>query len=327
MSELENNQETAHIPVIQQLLVLGVIMLLIFGTGYAPKLLAVLEPETDQPAIVIEYTEEAIATPTEPAIDHFADMDITGSSAFVWDVSAKRALWQKNPDEQLPLASITKLMTALLAYELFEEQTTISVTLAAITQEGSSGFVDGETFDLQSLSDLMLVSSSNDGAYAIAESVGALLSENGSADTFISAMNIRAEELDLTQMEFYNPTGLDISPQRPGAVGSARDVTFLMEHILREAPTVLEATTKQSSAIYNEDGSYHDIANTNIALQDIPNLLGSKTGYTELAGGNLVVAFDSDLNRPIIVVVLNSTRSARFADVLALTEAARLTIE
>ena len=94
-----------------------------------------------------------------------------------------------------------------------------------------------------------------------------------------------------------------------------------MDYIITNYPEILEPTQQPSTRVYNTSGAYHEAANTNEAVQNIPNMLGSKTGYTDLAGGNLTIAFDAGLDRPIIVTVLGSTRHDRFEDVLKLVKA------
>jgi len=134
-------------------------------------------------------------------------------------------------------------------------------------------------------------------------------------------MNITADDLGLSSLKFYNATGLDLSTTEAGAYGSARDVTFLLEHILKSAPSLLLTTTESNNRIYNATGAYHEAENTNPTIKKIPNLLGSKTGYTELAGGNLTIVFDAGFNRPIIITVLGSSFDDRFTDVLQLVAA------
>ena len=90
---------------------------------------------------------------------------------------------------------------------------------------------------------------------------------------------------------------------------------LLLEYIYLNYPEVLRPTVSLSTRLYNQNGDYHEADNTNQVLLDIPNLLGSKTGYTDLAGGNLTIIFDAGFNRPIIVTVLGSTHSERFSDV------------
>ena len=214
-------------------------------------------------------------------------------------------------------------MTALLAHELLQEHDTIVISEAAIKQDGSSGLSAGEAFDRLALSDLTLMSSSNDGAYALAYAAGGVLSTDDPANAFVQAMNIRASEIGLTGTYYLNPTGLDLTLSEGGAYGSARDMAFLMEYIITKAPTILSYTKDPERNIYSEAGVAHDTENTNYFVNDIPGLIGSKTGFTDLAGGNLVVAFEAGLNRPIIVVVLGSTRQDRFTDVMTLVEEAK----
>ena len=82
-----------------------------------------------------------------------------------------------------------------------------------------------------------------------------------------------------------------------------------------------DRTQQANARIYNTAGAYHEASNTNDAVSKIPNMIGSKTGYTDLAGGNLTIAFDAGLNRPIVITVLGSTHDDRFTDVLTLIDA------
>jgi D-alanyl-D-alanine carboxypeptidase len=91
-----------------------------------------------------------------------------------------------------------------------------------------------------------------------------------------------------------------------------------MEYIVVNQSDLLARTQEEQTRVYSQDGIYHDAVNTNYYIDEIPGIIGSKTGYTDLAGGNLVVAFDAGLNRPIIISVLGSTRQERFTDVMKL---------
>ncbi len=255
-----------------------------------------------------------------------SEVEVRGKSAYVWDVKAEQALYSKNEDKALPLASITKLMTSLLAYELVAADTDVKLSSSAVSQEGGGGLATGEDFSMGQLNKLALISSSNDAAYALGANAGALLGDQDPSRQFVAGMNLKAQELKLDTLEFKNTTGLDLSPSEPGAVGSAKDVSYLMEYILQNYPELIESTTLGGARIYNSQGEYHDIENTNEVIYAIPNLLGSKTGYTDLAGGNLTVAFDAGMDRPIIVTVLGSTREERFSDVLRLVNAVRADI-
>lgn len=310
-----------HFPILMQLGILTFILTGIFGTLW-------LTSDTTQTETA-EETYETIPLYTATAADAPITLDsvsVAAEAAYVWDVRGERALFKKNEGETLPLASITKLMTALLTTELISEQKRIGVPLTAILQEGNSGLLAGEVLTAEELSQYALISSSNDAAYTLAATVGNLLGDQDAVSQFVAGMNIRADELGLSSLEFKNMTGLDVSTSEPGAVGTARDVSFLMEYIVENHPDILAPTGQTSARIYNESGQYHDLSNTNVIVNTIPNLIGSKTGYTDLAGGNLTVAFDLGHDRPIVITVLGSTRDKRFSDVLTLVKAVQASV-
>lgn len=317
--ENEPTTEKNHFPIVIQLGVLSLILLGLFGTYILQSANA---PTSAQLPVSQPQTEERY--PIVP--QKIEDVTVKATAAYVWDTESQRALYAKNAEEALPLASITKLMTSLLAYELLAEDTIANVPLSAIQQEGSSGLQAGEKFTIEELQALALISSSNDAAFALAANVGSLLGQQDPTTQFVTGMNIRADELGLETLKFWNTTGLDLSSTKPGAVGSAKDVSFLMEYIVTNYPDLLTPTTDSSTRVYNTDGLYHEASNTNPVVQQIPNLIGSKTGYTDLAGGNLTVALDVGLHRPIIITVLGSTYQERFTDVLTLVEAVQASV-
>ncbi len=309
-------------PVFWQICVLLVILIVVFSSAIVNELKNIAA-EKEQKTFTTDNTKKNNATAISAALtDPFTEVSLQADSVIVWDVVNQTALFSQNESDTLPLASITKLMTALLAHELLAEKTSVAISYNDILQSGDSGLMAGERFSLENLNDLVLVTSSNDGASALAATGGSLLGSSGAAD-FVTAMNIRAEQLDLDSMSFLNPTGLDISSSEASAVGSAADVAKLMEYILINYPDILQATTQKNEYVYNQSGAYHVTQNTNGTVDQIEGLLGSKTGYTDLSGGNLVIAFEAGLNRPIIITVLGSSRNGRFTDVLQLVEAAR----
>lgn len=310
-----------HFPIVMQLGILTLILSSVFGVLWLSSGRTDATPTAERYETVPLHTAAVSTT-----LDQISDIRIRAQAAYVWDVRGERALYKKNESEVLPLASITKLMTALLTYELVPQNDRIGVPLTAILQEGNSGLVAGESLSVEELTEFALISSSNDAAYTLAASVGNLLGDKDATAQFVAGMNIRADELGLGTLEFKNMTGLDVSTTEPGAVGSAKDVSFLMEYIVEQYPEILAPTSQPETRIYNDDGAYHDISNTNVVLDKIPNLIGSKTGYTDLAGGNLTVAFDLGHDRPIIVTVLGSTRDQRFSDVLTLVEAVQASV-
>ncbi|MEK7638847.1 MAG: hypothetical protein AAB388_01665 [Patescibacteria group bacterium] len=315
-----SNTYTTHtkLPIGWQLGVLGLIFLGLFGVLWWQQQ---SRGESEDLAAAPPASAQVNTTFTPSVPQKIEHVEILAQAAFVFDVSEQRVLFSKNADHALPLASITKLMTTLLAHELVAEDRQTTLSPAAILQEGDSGLSAGERVRIDALQKIALIASSNDAAYALAASVGSLLGEDDPENQFVTGMNIRAEELGLKTMAFKNPTGLDISVSEPGAVGSAREVSFLLEYMLTHYPELLESTRELETRVYNVDGDYHTITNTNEDVLGIPNLIASKTGFTDLAGGNLTVAFDIGLNRPIIITVLGSSRDGRFSDVKKLATA------
>lgn len=315
----EDSQKN-RFPVKFQLFIIAVFLFLLFAGIIVPQTLALLKTDTESLPLVSDTNlviqDETVAVPKK-----LPDVPIRAESAYVWDVVGQKVLYEKAANEKLPLASITKLMTALIAYELVADETLVTISPSAAKQQSAGSLLPGETYQLKDLADFALVSSYNSAAQTLAESVGEKLGQGGSLDQFVAAMNIRAEELQLFNHQYLNPTGLDISPTEAGAYGTAKETSFLLEYIYLNYPEVLRPTVSATTRLYNQSGDYHEADNTNLALLDIPNLLGSKTGYTDLAGGNLTIIFDAGFNRPVIVTVLGSTHSERFNDIKKLVAA------
>lgn len=310
-------------PVVWQLSVLSVFLLSVFYFGAGPFLLEGKDGIFDKQNASVAEVEDQQGEQSEHEGDPFADLGIVAQMAIVFDVRDDKVLYSKDADAKWPLASVTKLMTALLAREIVPEKSLIQINADAVAQAGDSGLRVGERFLYENLSDLVLLTSSNDGAYALAHHAGGFLDRNDPATAFVKAMNVRAKELGLKDTYFRNPTGLDITEGESGAYGSALDVAVLMQYILINHPELLEETTKISGVVYNENGESHNTENTNRVVDSIPGLIGSKTGYTELSGGNLAVSFDVGVNHLVVIVVLGSTYQGRFTDVLQLVEATR----
>lgn len=264
----------------------------------------------------------AAATPNTVSLStvHPTPPSLTARAAIIYDVTTQKALYIKNADTQLPLASITKVMTALVATETLGTNA-VRIDPAALTREGESGFTAGEEWYAKDLIDFTLITSSNDGAEALkiaAEPFITALHTARFGSSFIARMNERAQALHMTQTYYLDATGLDISETQASAYGSALDTAKLFSYVYRHHPSLLAGTAEDGVLIDSADGGLYTAHNTNDALPYISGLIGGKTGYTDLAGGNLAVLFDAGLGQPIVVVVLGSTRTARFSDVSAL---------
>jgi serine-type D-Ala-D-Ala endopeptidase (penicillin-binding protein 7) len=252
----------------------------------------------------------------------FAKVNLEAKSAVVWDVINNRELFSKDSNVALPLASLTKVMTAVTIDGKLNDNEQIKITADDLKPEGDSRLVVGDIWKAKDLRDFTLLTSSNDGAFAlaaVAESEMVKKTDDPQA-TFIKAMNETATKIGLANSKFFNEHGLDRSADRGGAYGSARDMAALFEYTIKNYPEILEATRYKNLEFTSSDKKYFG-ENTNILINKIPNIIASKTGYTDLAGGNLVIAFDAGLNRPIIISVLGSTEEGRFSDVLQLVKA------
>lgn len=262
------------------------------------------------------------SAPTETASGRFPQVELKAESAYVYDARTKTVLFAKEEDVRRPLASLTKVMSALVAAELSPSYGTVTISREALLAEGDNGFRTGERWSLKDLLDFSLISSSNDGMRAVALSLGALdrigASEEDILNDFVRAMNQKALELDLKNTYFWNETGLDESELKGGAYGTAKDMATLMEYVLAYHTEVLEATRESVLTLASLDNFEYQAENTNKITGEIPGLLGSKTGFTDTAGGNLAFIFDPEIGRPVIITILGSTAEGRFEDAKAL---------
>lgn len=271
--------------------------------------------------IVLANYSEAVVTPKVISLVSFDDIRISARSVLVWDALTKQTIFEKNADSERPLASLTKLMAALTVEEQAATMHDVTVTDADINTEGDSGLHANSKWDTHSLIDYSLLVSSNDGISALAGAAGAFMGntdrEKGK-EIFISNMNALALKVGMKDSKFMNEHGLDQDENHVGAYGSARDVAILFDYILENHPDILESTKYGVQTLRDEDGGVYNAFNTNVAVDLIPSILASKTGFTDLAGGNLVVAFDAGLNHPVIISILGSTKDGRFEDVVNL---------
>lgn len=245
------------------------------------------------------------------------EADINAQSAMVTELNTGKILFAKNEKEQKPIASLTKLMTTLVALEKFNEN---SISRVQINEDhlrafGDSGLQVGQIWNVKDLIDFTLITSSNDGARALA-----LSAFGEKTSDFVLKMNSLSNKLGLANTFFANETGLDIdSDQEAGAISSAEDITKILQFItLHQLDNFTASTNFHKNFIV--DGQIYDVENTNKSVDKIPGLLVSKTGYTDIAGGNLAVVADIGLNNPVSIVILGSTLEERENDVNKLIE-------
>lgn len=275
-----------------------ILFLPLFGSLYY---LYSLEPEPE----VVEIVEEQIVK-----IDvDLKNIKTTADSVMVISLNDGKVLYQKNPNTLLPLASLTKLMTAKVA----DDQTSKNYVTVNKMQDptyGDSKLSNGEVWNKENLIAYTLITSSNDGAHT--------LSLNTDSSSFVNSMNSLASTIGLTSTKFYNETGLDNDEASiPGSKGTVSDVSKLLSYLIKNDIGLYEKTKYETSLIDSPTG-YTLAKNTNEAADEMIGLLVSKTGYTDIAGGNLAIVADMGLNEPTAFVVLHSSKEDRFNDVLKL---------
>lgn len=264
-------------------------------------------------------------------VKDFPAVALDAKAAYVYDVKNRTILFARNENVRLPLASLTKIMSALVAVNLSPLYGTVTISQEALRAGGDSGLYKDERWSLQNLLDFSLVTSSNDAMRAVALSLGALSNLKATPDeiinNFVAEMNRKAQELGLEDTYFWNETGLDLpvtsasvgqtgesEEVKGGAYGTVKDLSVLLTYILVHHPELLAATRQTRTTLESLDRHLHIAKNTNSIAAEIPRLLASKTGFTNTAGGNLALVFDPELGRPIIVSILGSTEAGRFED-------------
>jgi serine-type D-Ala-D-Ala carboxypeptidase (penicillin-binding protein 5/6) len=256
----------------------------------------------------------AVATSTVP--NAFAGVLLEAEAAIVYDVVTGKVLYEKNADAQLPLASLTKLLTVYAAFSELPADSLITIPEDVAQLEAPRAFNVGQTFTLTDLAELTLTASLNDGAAAIAHATAERTSRS-QTDMLAGA----ASALGLSQTFAINGSGLDVNTAISGAYGSARDLSRLAGAFVEKMPKIAAATTKLFAEAVSAGGTHFKVKNTDPFVDTIAGLLLSKTGFTDLAGGNLALVFDAAMGHPIAVVVLGSTEKDRFTDGIALVNA------
>lgn len=259
---------------------------------------------------------DSITIATSTASNAFANIPLEAKAAIVYDLALGETLYDKNADVQLPLASLTKLLTVYAALENLAPETPILVQEDAVHVEAPRIFNAGQTLTLEDLSRLTLVASLNDGAVAIADTLAR--HQNRSPHEALAGA---AAALNLPQTYALNGSGLDITSRMSGGYGSARDLAKLAGALVEKAPAIATATTKPYAEAKSASGTPFKVKNTDPMIATIPGLLLSKTGYTDLAGGNLALVIDAGIAHPIAIIVLGSSVKDRFTDGTALVAA------
>lgn len=215
-----------------------------------------------------------------------------------------RTLYQKEEGTPVLIASLTKLMTSLVALKHYTPSQEITITPDIIQEQGEAGHLrEGEIFSVRDLLHIALMESSNDAAAALAEPLGKAV--------FIEQMQKEAENLEMRETIFTNLTGLDPAENEQGNYSTAEDLTKLALHLLKKYPQVFDILEQQELDLYTREGVFHHtMRNTNPLLHyaEWPTkILGGKTGSTPQAKESLLLLLESpDRKGYIINIILGS---------------------
>lgn len=269
--------------------------------------------------------QEAAAAAT--STKKLSGVSIEAKSAYVLDLTSGDVLYEKNQDAQLPLASLTKVPLVLAVSEALSPDTVITIPRDTSPPGSTMRLAKGEQWKVSDVITFTLVASSNEGANILAGAADSALRARypelppGSAALF--RMNELAQNLHLTHTYFLNVNGLDESLTQAGSYGSAKDFAEIMAYAASTSLPAFAGTTRDGVLLTDDAGDTTSAINTNEALGQIPGLIMGKTGYTDLAGGNLAVVFDIGLAHPVVAVVMGSSFDGRFSDMKTLVQKTR----
>lgn len=248
--------------------------------------------------------------------------DIDTSNAFVMGKNGT-VYYARSADEQVKIASITKVMTAILAVEncKMDEKITVSNAAAAVGNS-TAGLLEGDELTVEQALRGLMIPSGNDAAIALAEHVGKKLDPKtkDAVATFVKAMNEQAKKLGCTGTLFENPHGLDFDEWAGDMHSTAHDVALMMQEAMKD-DTIREVMASKDPwiEVTGADGSDHSHSmDTHNVLLDQDGNIGGKTGTTDDAGYCFASAYNRDGDEIYTVVLNSSTTDQRFADTATL---------
>lgn len=219
---------------------------------------------------------------------------VSAQAVYILDPGSGAVLFERGGSAKLLPASITKLLTAIIALEHYPLDKVLTVK-NIVTEGKTMGLFSGEKISVENLLYGTLVHSANDAAYVLADNYP------GGVDAFVAQMNSKAGEIGLTDSGFANPVGYDDLNQYI----TARDLAVLSSYVLRNSVLAHMVGTKSITVADDSFRYFHYLENVNELLGEVPGVGGVKTGFTAAARENLASFVKND-GQSIIVVVLRS---------------------
>ncbi|MCK5044275.1 D-alanyl-D-alanine carboxypeptidase [Candidatus Parcubacteria bacterium] len=227
----------------------------------------------------------------------------------------KEILFKMNEKEKLPIASLTKLATALTSLDIYSAEQKLKVTKEAVGQPGEKGKLrPDETISVNELLNMALIESSNDAAYALSEGRTFENEYLSNQKEFTELMNSKIKEIGLQNTQFFNSTGLD-NDNGFNNYSTANDLAKLAYHISEEQPILFEISNKTEYQALDGLGNPHHLAqNINKLIGKIPNVIGGKTGYTEKSGGCIILVLEANGSCIVNVILGAESQETRFEE-------------
>ncbi len=278
------------------------------------------EPEVKKPANPLFGTRFVYTNAIQGDLPAVLETNEVRAGILV-NLDSRQVLWAKEPREGYPIASMTKMMTLLLAAEAMErnpeglnKDTPVKVTLASSKIGGSQVWLDPrETLPLGELLKAIAIKSANDAAYLVAEYLN-----DGDVAGFVGLMNRRARELRMPSTAFVNPYGLKTNDGK-NSVSSPEGMAILAERLL-EFPDIMEMCSTRLSTFRPEGKGHLQLTNTNGLLGKCTGVDGLKTGYIKESGFCITVTCLRGGKRMVAVVMGAPTTPKRNAVVQKLLD-------
>lgn len=233
--------------------------------------------------------------------------EITAKSALIYDLGNQKVLFSKNPKERLPLASLTKIMTAIVAIESAKKDDQYVVTQDNLVGENSMGLSGGETLTLEELLYGLILTSGNDAGEALASNYPR------GRNQFIMAMNNKAKALGLKDTHFTNPTGLEGDGQQYTTV---YDLLLIANYAMQFPLFKKVAGTFDYHIPYSQNHKEFYLENETNLLTSYPGVMGVKDGYTPEAGLCLVTYLNFKGHKIIGIILGSDNRRQEMKDLL-----------
>ncbi len=286
--------------------------------AYAPSRAKFIQPNKP---LLLRKASSSILAPTVSLSNRSGQPRVKAKAMFCVDKSANRVVLAENECAPLPIASITKLLTAMVVIDQMDLNSVVE-TPSDIrhVEKHVIGIRPGDLFTVKDLLHGMLIESGNDCAEALARAY-----PKGGRDAFIEAMNQKAQKLGLSHVTIYTPSGLDykivlgrkdgreLLGKKPN-IATAEDVASLASHAF-DYPLIAEISSTKTyimKSLNSKPHVYHLVSNDKLLRTNLP-VAGAKTGFTNMAG-KCIVAFFKDNQKEHVVVVLNTPHHFKAAE-------------